>query len=62
MNDVLIHSKRGITTIIGTSEKGKKWLLDNIILDKYYAVSIQQEHLEDFIDKLKEAELEYEEV
>jgi uncharacterized protein (UPF0335 family) len=38
------------------------WLQENIVTDTEVSVTVQREHLEDFISKIKEAELEYEEV
>jgi hypothetical protein len=48
-------------TIVAESSQGKKWIADNIISLSPSSVTIDEEHLEDYIKYLQDADITYEE-
>ena len=64
MADVSIRTRRNFSLIVALTNRGQKWLLKNIIVDKQIpaVVTIQSEYLNDFIYKLRKEGIEYDEI
>jgi hypothetical protein len=58
MSDVIITTRKNISTIVGNSERGDKWMRSQLCTTVH---QIRSEYLEDFIIDLKKAEITYEE-
>lgn len=60
MTDLLIVTRKNRTTVYPESFKGESWLKKNYIMDGV-VYQCSSEHLNEFIDKARKEEIEYEE-